>query len=277
MLDAPPKQSSSIPYAEQAGVPFSAITEMLAVLQARHTQRLEVAQRASRPQQEEELGWDDPDADADVDHPPSQQPSAPVSPVDKPKQQPQAESPSAAPSPTQGTAGLAVEADAVAPSMQAVPEEHEVTLDRGSTQAEGPSEGRPEGKDRRADTHTEGGHKPAVTAGDEDAAETVTSSDSGSSNEHWTVVKSPSKQSSAERTSALSKAAPSTGSSSNTAADASTTDQKKPATLPSAAASSKSDVLPADDSSEIDELDDVSNDGDLDAGNGAEEDWGSWE
>lgn len=277
MRDVSRNQSSSIPYAEHAGVPFSAITEMLVVLQARHTQRLEVAQRASRPQQEEELGWDDPDADADADHPQPQQPSAPVSPVNKPKQQPQAESPSATPSHTQGTVALAVEAGAVAPSMQAVPEEHEVTLDTGSTQAEGPTEGRPEGKDRRADTHTEGGPKPAVTAGDEDPADTVTSSDSGSGNEHWTVVKSPSKQSSAERTSALSKAAPSTGSPSTTAADAGMAEQRKPAALPSAAASSKSGVLPADDSSEIDELDDVSNDGDLDAGNGAEEDWGSWE
>lgn len=247
------------------------------MLQARHTQRLEVAQRASRPQQEEELGWDDPDADADADHPQPQQPSAPVSPVDKPKQQPQAESPSAAPSPTQGTAGLVVEAGAVAPSMQAVPEEQEVTLGKGSTQGEGPTEGGLEGKDRRADNHTEGGHKPAVTTGDEDAAETVTSSDSGSGNEHWTVVKSPSKQSSAERSSPLSKAPPSTGSPSNTAADAGPTDERKPVVLPPAAASSKSGVLPADDSSEIDELDDVSNDGDLDAGNGAEEDWGSWE
>lgn len=244
------------------------------MLQARHTQRLEVAQRASRPQQEEELGWDDPDAGADADHPQPQQPSAPESPVDKPKQQPQAESPSAAPLPTQGTAALAVEAGAVAPSMQAVPEEREVTLGRGST---GPTEGRPEGKDPRADTHSEGGHKPAVAAGDEDAAETVTSSDSGSGNEHWTVVKSPSKQGPAERTSALSKAASTTGSPSNKTTNAGTADQRQPAALLSAAASSKSGVVPADDSSEIDELNDVSNDGDLEAGNGAEEDWGSWE
>lgn len=253
------------------------------VLQARHTQRLEVAQRASRPQQEEELGWDDPEADADY-HP--QQPSLPVSPVDKHKQRSQDELPSAALSPTQGTAAGAdeaaeskgKEAGAMAPSMQAVPEEHEVTLDSGSSQAEGPNEPRPEGQDSMADPHTEGVQKPAVMAtGDEDAAETVTSSDSGSATEHWTVVKSPSKQSSTEGASALSRAAPSSGSPSNSAADAGTADQRKAAVSPSAAESSKSSVLPADDSSEIDELDDVSNDGDLDAGNGAEEDWGSWE
>ena len=260
------------------------ITNTPLVLQARHTQRLEVAQRASRPQQEEELGWDDPDADADDGH--LQQPSAPVSPVNKPKQQPQAESPSAAPSPMQGPAAVAdesaegkgKEAGAVAPSMQAVPEEHEVTPNSGSSQAEGPTECRLEGQDSMADSYTEGVQKPAVLAtGDEDAAETVTSSESGSGNEHWTVVKSPSKQSSAERTSALSRAAPSSGSPSNSAANAGQADQRKPVVSLSAAESSKSSVLPADDSSEIDELDDVSNDGDLDAGNSAEEDWGSWE
>ena len=253
------------------------------VLQARHTQRLELAQRASRPQQEEELGWDDPEADAD-DHP--QQPSVPVSPADKRKQRSQDESPSAAPFPAQGTVAVAAEAaeskgkeaDAMAPSMQAVPEEHEETLGSGSSQAEGPDEPRPEGPHSMADPHTEGVQKPAVMAtGDEDAAETVTSSDSGSATEHWTVVQSPSKQSSAERGSALSRAAPSSGSPSNSATDAGTADQRKPAVSPSAAESNKSSVLPADDSSEIDELDDVSNDGDLDAGNGAEEDWGSWE
>ena len=252
------------------------------VVQARHTQRLEVAQRASRPQQEEELGWDDPDADNDHQH----QPSAPVSPVSKPKQWPQAESPSAAPSSMQAPAAVAVEAaegqgkeaGAVAPSVQAVPEAQEVTTGNGSSQGERPTDPRSEGQVNRAGPHTEGVQKPAVLAtGDEDAAETVTSSDSGSGNEHWTVVKSPSKQSNAERTSMLSRAGPSPGSPSNSAADAGKADQRKPAVSLSAAVSSKSSVLPADDSSEIDELDDVSNDGDLDAGNGAEEDWGSWE
>ena len=265
---------------------ISVITNMPLVFQARHTQRLEVAQRASRPQQEEELGWDD--ADADDDHP--QQPSASVSPVKKPKQQPQGELPSAAPSPRQGSAALGDEgaedkgkgagagAGAVAPSMQAVPEEHEVTLGSGNSQAEGPTEHKPEGQDSMAGPHPEGVQKSAVSAtGDEDAAETVTSSDSGSGNEHWTVVKSPSKQSSAKSSNALSRAAPDSGSPGKSAADAGTADQRKPAASPSAVESSKASALPADDSSEVDELDDVSNDGDLDAGNGAEEDWGSWE
>lgn len=252
------------------------------MLQARHTQRLEVAQRASRPQREEELGWDDPDADAEGDH----EPCAPVSPDDKPKQHLESEFRPAAPSPRQGNVavddegaeGKGKEAGGVAPSMQAVPAEHEVTLGSGSSQADGPTQHKPEGQDSMAGPHTKGVQKPAVLAsGDEDAAEIVTSSESGSGNEHWTVVKSPSKQSGAERSCELSRAAPSSGSPSNSAADAGTADQRKPAASPSAAESSKSSVLPADNSSEIDELDDVSNDDDLDAGNGAEEDWGSWE
>ena len=259
------------------------ITTTYIVLQARHTQRLEVAQRASRPQQE--LGWDD----ADADHQPQpQQPSAATSLVHQPKQLSQAEAPSTACSPTQGSTaaaddaaeGKGREASAATPSMQAVPEEHEVTVGSGSRQAEGPSE-RQEGMDSGAETHTEEAHNTAVTTGDEDASETITSSDSGSGHEHWTVVKSPSKQCSGEKPSVLTGMAPSTGSPEGAAADPSTADQSKPAVSQPASVSSKSAVLPADDSSEIDELDDVSNDGDLDAGNGpgseAEEDWGSWE
>lgn len=249
------------------------------VLQARHTQRLEVAQRASRAQQEEELGWDDAEAD---DQPQPQQPPVPTSSLEKSKQAPPAQTSPPASSSTQGAAGggAAEGRDrgiaAQGPSVQAVLEEDEGTP--GSSQTQGLPEHRQEGTNTATDTHSKEGRRTGGTGGDEDAADTVTSSDSGSGNEHWTVVKSPSKQS-GERPNALSGTEPSTNSPADVAAGASTPDQSKPVVSPPTAASSKAAVSQADDSSEIDELDDVSNDGDPDSspGSGAEEDWGAWE
>ncbi|KAL3158911.1 hypothetical protein ABBQ32_011625 [Trebouxia sp. C0010 RCD-2024] len=249
----------------------------LHLLEARHLQRLEVAQRVSRVQQEEELGWDDAEAD---DQPQPQQPSGPVLPKNKSKQPSQVES--QLPASSQGAAvpdaGDAVEGSngevgALAPSMQALPEEHEVRL--GSSQAERQAEQRQEGRDTAIGSHSKEDHRTAGTAGDDDAADTVTSSDSGSGNEHWTVVKSPSKQSGGEGPNALTETEPSTV---NVARGASTADQSKPGMSPPAAAPSSA-VSQADDSSEIDELDDVSNGDDPDGNPGpeAEGDWGAWE
>lgn len=239
-----------------------------------------MAQRASRAQQEEELGWDDAEAD---DQPQPQQPSAPVPPTNKSKQLSQAESPMLASPPTQGAAVSAAgegnhrEVAALAPSMQAVPEEHEVRL--GSSQAERHAEQRQEGSDTATGTHSKEDHRTAGTAADDDAADTVTSSDSGSGNEHWTVVKSPSKQSGGEGPNALTDTEASTNSNANVVSGASMADQSKAGMSPSAAAASKSAVSQADDNSEIDELDDVSNGDDPDGNPGpeAEEDWGAWE
>lgn len=260
---------------EQAGI--LGWYDMRDALQARHTQRLEVAQRASRAQQEEELGWDDAEAD---DQPHPQQSPTPTSSLDNPKHTSQAESAPPASSSTQGAAvgaggdgaeGRDREVGAGAPGMQGVRQEGgetEVSL----------SEHRQEATDTAKGTHSKEDHKTAVTAGDEDAADTVTSSESGSGNEHWTVVKSPSKQSSGEDPNALTGTKPSTNSPGAVAAVASTTDQSKPVMSPPTVASSQAAVSQEDDS-EIDELDDVSNDGDPDGtpGSGPEEDWGAWE
>ncbi len=230
-------------------------------MQARHAQRLEVAQRASRPQQEEELAWDDAEEQSVQSE---QQPVSSALPeaisrassATSETQQTSASEPNAA-----ETAAAPASSGAHTPAMQVVPEESVVTAGNGSHGIE---------------AHQEEPHTAASTTGDESATETVTSSESGSGNEHWTVVKSPSKQTlastlvSADHTEAPNQApAP----------------QAKTAAAPSAALkpSSEASVAAADndDNSEIDELDDVSNDGEVDTSGGPgserDEDWGEWE
>ncbi|DBB01728.1 TPA: hypothetical protein ACH3X1_000352 [Trebouxia sp. C0004] len=150
----------------------------LHLLEARHAQRLEVAQRASRPQQEEELAWDDAEEQSVQSE---QQPLSSASPEETSRSfsatsetQNLASEPNAA-----DTAAAPASSGAYTPAMQVVPEESVVTAGNGGHGIE---------------AHQEEHHKAASTAGDESATETVTSSESGSGNEHWTVVKSPSKQ-----------------------------------------------------------------------------------
>ena len=237
------------------------------MVQARHAQRLEVAQRASRPQQEEELAWDDAEEQSVQSE---QQPLSSASPEETSRS-------SSATSETQqnsaselnsaDTAAAPASSGAHTPAMQVVPEESVVTSGNGGHGIE---------------AHQEEHPKAALTAGDESATDTVTSSESGSGNEHWTVVKSPSKQDAATGSGTLA----STVSALHTEApNREPAPQAKTAGSPSAAVkpSSEASVAAADndDNSEIDELDDVSNDGEVDTSGGPgserDEDWGQWE
>ena len=256
------------------------------MLQARHAQRLEVAQRATRPQQEEELGWDDADAD---EEPQPQEPSAPASPSDSTKPPVQEGAAAAAPlANPQSVAALdssadaeTTEADAETLSMQAKPEEQEANVCSSGSQEEGQDEGGVKAVDAEAGIASKEAQKAAFIVGEEETADIVTSSESGSGTEHWTVVKSPSKQSGTETSTAFAAAAAGTSSPSSAAPAADTVAQTKPATSLSGASSGKKASVEADESSEIDELDDVSNDADLDASGGPgserDEDWGEWE
>ena len=258
-----------------------------AVLQARHAQRLELARRASRPQQEEELGWDDADADEQPQEP--QKPSAPASPLDSTKFPVQDEAAPAAPlTNPQAVLGLdspanadITETDAETLSMQAKAEEHEAKIYSGGSQEAKQDEGGAKARDARAVIAGKEAQKASSIAGDEDTADIVTSSESGSGNEHWTVVTSPSKQSGTANPSAFTAATASTSSPSSAAPAAGTEDQSKPSVALSGAESGNIAAVDSDESSEIDELDDVSNDADLDATGGArsegDEDWGAWE
>ena len=225
--------------------------------QVRHAQRLEVAQRASRLQQEEELTWDDAES-----HP-----------------QPQCPSPTSPSSPSSDSASLTLQpplhqivktdftdrAAQIAADILTKPgllEERNVT--RGNDRVEGLSEG----------------FKVSSTAGEESAAETVTSSDSGSGREHWTVVKSPSKQGAGVAAPAIAVASPP-----KVIAGPSPTAllQTNPTATPLTAVDPRVSLKEAahDDASEIDELDDVSNDGEVDTsgapGSEGDEYWSSWE
>lgn len=236
-------------------------------MQARHAQRLEVAQRASRLQREEELAWDDAEEQSVQSE---QQPLSSASPEETPRsssatsetQQTSASEPNAA-----DTAATPASSGAHTPAMQVVPEESVVTAGNGSHGIE---------------AHQEEHHKAASTTGDESATETVSSSESGSGNEHWTVIKSPSKQGAAVGSATLAG----TVSAEHTEApNQAPAPQGKTAASPSAAIkpSSEASVAAADndDNSEIDELDDVSNDGEVDTSGGPgserDEDWGEWE
>ena len=240
-------------------------------MQARHAQRLEVAQRASRPQQEEELAWDDAEEQSVQSE---QQPLSSASPEEtsmsssatSETQQTSASEPTAADS-AAAPAAAPASSGAHTPAMQVVPEESVVTAGNGNHGIE---------------AHQEEHHKAASTVGDESATETVTSSESGSGNEHWTVVKSPSKQGAASGSGTLA----STVSAEHTeAANQAPAPQAKTAATPLAAVKSSSEASVAaadnDDNSEIDELDDVSNDGEVDTSGGPgserDEDWGEWE
>ncbi len=240
-------------------------------MQARHAQRLEVAQRASRPQQEEELAWDDAEEQTVQSE---QQPLSSASPEEISRsfsatsetQQTSASEPNAADT-AAAPAAAPASSGAHTPVMQVVPEESVVTAGNGGHGIE---------------AHQEEHHKAASTAGDESATETVTSSESGSGNEHWTVVKSPSKQGTATGSGTLA----STVSAEHTEApNQAPAPQAKTAASPLAAIkpSSEASVAAADndDNSEIDELDDVSNDGEVDTSGGPgserDEDWGEWE
>ncbi|DBA67016.1 TPA: hypothetical protein ACH3X2_002123 [Trebouxia sp. C0005] len=239
----------------------------LHLLEARHAQRLEVAQRASRLQREEELAWDDAEEQSVQSE---QQPLSSASPEETPRsssatsetQQTSASEPNAA-----DTAATPASSGAHTPAMQVVPEESVVTAGNGSHGIE---------------AHQEEHHKAASTTGDESATETVSSSESGSGNEHWTVIKSPSKQGAAVGSATLAG----TVSAEHTEApNQAPAPQGKTAASPSAAIkpSSEASVAAADndDNSEIDELDDVSNDGEVDTSGGPgserDEDWGEWE
>lgn len=244
----------------------------LHLLEIRHAQRLEVAQLATRPQQEEELGWDDAE-DQGVQQ--VQQPSSPAPPDSLPRESPavseeqpqtMAAKPEAA---DHDPAAAAPEAEAAAAAMQSVPEEHAIAVGDG-------------GHGHGPEAHHEKLNQAASTAGDESAAETVTSSESGSGTEHWTVVKSPSQKGAARGAGAFaSNATPDT----TEAPTQSSTPQPKTATSPPAAVRPKSDAPKTaashDGDSEIDELDDVSNDGEVDTSGGPgserDEDWGEWE
>ena len=231
-------------------------------LQARHVQRQKLAQRASKPQPEEELAWDD------AEEQPQQTPtSAPKAPSTIPPQPTCAEGAGSA---------TAISQACETPTTQAVPHSQEAPETAlagaaedqpGSDAAEGAS-----AKDREA-------LQAVSTAGDDSAAETFTGSESGSGHEHWTVVKTPSKQAADTAAAAAAAAGPAGQhelSSDKSQAGASV---KGKASGPAAtAAAAKTD---RDTDSEVDELDDVSNDGELDPrggpGSEGDEDWGSWE
>lgn len=226
----------------------------LHLLEARHAQRLKVAQRASKPQQEEELAWDD------AEEQPQQKPAQASDPPSNATPTPQAAaaSSSEAASKAQATADPAAEsAEAAAPEaeLQAVPEAQTqaVTCEDHASAKSG-------------DDHT-----AASTVGDDSSAETLTGSESGSGNEHWTVVKSPSKQAASAHADAAKTQERSQASPQHAASSTST-----PAAVAAQTAQRDSDT-----DSEIDELDDVSNDGEVNAnagpGSEGDEDWSNWE
>lgn len=236
----------------------------LHLLEARHAQRLEVAQRASRPQQEEELAWDDAEEQSvqSGEQPLSSASTEEISRSSSATSETPASEPNAA-----DTAAAPASSGGHTPAMQVVPEESVVTAGNGGHGIE---------------AHQEEHHKAASTAGDESATETVTSSESGSGNEHWTVVKSPSKQGIATGSGTLA----STVSAKHTEApNQAPAPQAKTAAAPLAAVKPSPEASLAaadkDDNSEIDELDDVSNDGEVDTSGGPgserDEDWGEWE
>ena len=247
--------------------------------QARHAQRLQVAQRASRPQQEEELSWDD----ADDQHQP-QEISAPA--TSDPNQSSPPAAADSGPSATSCLAqthresgdadGTHAESEAAAAPLQADPA---TTAAKHGNDPGDTAESHVGHEAHGAEGVSQEARKAASAAGDEDAADTVTSSESGSGNEHWTVVKSPSKQSGTEKSGTFTGASASTTSPNKAAVTAAA--ESKPATPLAGADSGKLPEEIADDNSEIDELDDVSNDGDIEAGVGpgseGDEDWGAWE
>lgn len=251
----------------------------LHLLEARHAQRLEVAQRASRPQQEEELAWDDSD-DQPQPEPQPQQALAPIPSLPSHSQISETSDTqlqASVSSPVADTAASIDDIDASveahAPAMQAVPEDCEVTVDTGGDVRHEHS------MEKGEESQHEDSNQAASTAGEESAAETVTSSESGSGNEHWTVVKGPSKQGGTVAPKASAgNAVPKSNVGTAAASSQSTAPQSKKEMSPSAPVDT---ALVADDISEIDELDDVSNNGEADTSGGPgserDEDWGSWE
>lgn len=226
-------------------------------IQARHAQRIELARRASKPQ-EEEVSWDDADDQPeaiDSPHPAQQSPAAEQPPYTKPQpeeseQQSESREPQK-PSPK-------------SPPRQENEQSGAVASDAAAAEAAG--------HDVAEDTEQD----VTAAAVDEDVPDAVTSSDSGSATEHWTVVTSPSKQ-------ADPKAAP-FGQDSHTAAAQNAAEPTEQAqdvkkglhpSVISETAGATATATEVDDDNDVDELDDVANDDS--PGSEGDEDWGSWE
>lgn len=212
-------------------------------VQARHEQRMELANRASKPQ-EEEVAWDDAD-EANDDTLAEQSDDQPAS---------------------TAQALTSAAKTCFATAQPAVEEQNTQTPEPTPSPAPGPDSATAPSiatAQQAADADDE---EPAPrVAADEDAPDTVTNSDSGSASEHWTVVTGPGKQGNKQEVAAADTIQLSA--SGTAAAGSRQAAQARSKTNPGAAAD--------DDNDEIDELDDVSND-DSPASEG-EEDWGTWE
>ena len=227
-------------------------------IQARHAQRIELARRASKPQ-EEEVSWDDADDQPEATHSPrpaQRSPAADQSHHAKPQPE-QSEQSSESRQPQK-------------PSLKSPQQKQEQPSAVASDAA-------PASEAAGSDVAEDAEQDVTAAAADEDAPDAVTSSDSGSATEHWTVVTSPSKQ-------ADSKAAPfGQGGESAAVQDAAEPrEQVQDAQrgLPSsetagASATAAASATEVDDDNDVDDLDDVANDDS--PGSEGDEDWGSWE
>lgn len=228
---------------------------------------MELARRASKPQ-EEELAWDDAEADDQPDSALTSQAAEQAPPADVDAQsKPPTEAEQSVESPHAHSDDQQTKEH---PDLPLKPASEEAVGMQQTDAAASSSVGSVQAAAKS--TNADSPEQDAAAAADTDATDAVTNSDSGSASEHWTVVTSPSKQTETQP-GAFGQAGKSAAAAKPQQPPANATES-----LEHAAGSQETAARAAeanDDNDDIDDLDDVANDDS--PGSEGEEDWGSWE